>query len=88
MLKSVWSIRATSFHATLTNVYISCFSASVNVIAKWLVNLKDLRLNTLWIDEPFNEALQMKMLEHLYVGRISSEVGEYLVKLVAACPKV
>jgi hypothetical protein len=60
----------------------------VNVIAKRFVNFKDFRIVTLWIAEPFVESLRMKMLEHLYVGRISSVVGDYVLKLVSACPKV
>jgi hypothetical protein len=37
----------------------------------------------------FDESIQMKHLLHMYIGLIPVGVaGEYMVKLVAACPKV
>jgi hypothetical protein len=79
-------------HSNLTKLYLTCSSRHVNFIAKWLVHLKDFRIRKLRVTEPFDESLKMKQLVHLYIGRISedSEVmaGEYLVKLVTACPKV
>jgi hypothetical protein len=51
---------------------------------KWLVHLKDLRLKNLVIDE----SVQIKQLMHMYIGLISVGVDvDYVVKLVAACPK-
>jgi hypothetical protein len=53
------------------------------------VHLKDLRIKTLLIDEPVDEYIQMKQLLHMYIGLIPvGEAGKYMVKLVAACPKV
>jgi hypothetical protein len=69
-------------------VYVSCSSRDVNSIAKWALTLKDLRIKMLRISEPFDETIEMKELRHLYVGNISSVAGYYMVKLVAACPKV
>jgi hypothetical protein len=40
------------------------------------------------ISKPFDETIEMKELRHMYVGNISSVAGYYMVKLVAACPKV
>jgi hypothetical protein len=63
---------------------MSCGTLGLNILAKWLVHLKDLRLKTLVIDE----SVQIKQLMHMYIGLISVGVaGEYMVKLVAACPK-
>jgi hypothetical protein len=86
--RSAYTILIDVSFTLLTNVYMSCSSISVNKFAKWLVNLNDLRLKVLWIDVPFNEALQMKKLKYLYIGRTSSVVGDYFVKLIAACPNV
>jgi hypothetical protein len=82
------SMRINISYTLITNLYLSCGSMDVNIFAKWFVNLKDFRINTLWIAEPFDESLKMDNLEYLYVGRISSVVGDYVLKLVFACPKV
>jgi hypothetical protein len=86
--RSAYTIQLDEPFSDLTRVYMSCNSSSVNKFARWLVNLKDLRLKLLWIDDPLDESLQMKALKRLYIGRVSSVVGDYLVKLVSACPKV
>jgi hypothetical protein len=83
-----YCIQMISAYTSLTNLYVSCISIDVNLFAKWIVNLKDLRIMTLRITDPFDESRYMKELKHLYVGNISSEVGDYVVKLVAAFPKV
>jgi hypothetical protein len=75
--------------AILTKLYMTCGSLGLNILAKWLVHLQDLRIKTLVIDEPFDESIQMKQLLHMYIGLIPVGLaGEYMVKLVAACPKV
>jgi hypothetical protein len=75
--------------ATLTKLYMTCDSLILNILAKWLVHLKDIRIQTLVINEPFDESLLMKQLLYMYIGLILVEVaGEYMVLLVAACPKV
>jgi hypothetical protein len=64
---------------------MSCGTMGLNILATWLVHLKDLRLKTLVIDE----SVQIKQLMHMYISLISVGVdGDYVVKLVAACPKV
>jgi hypothetical protein len=56
--------------AILTKLYMTCDSLVLNILAKWLVHLKDLRIQTLVIDEPFDESIQMKQLLHMYIGRL------------------
>jgi hypothetical protein len=64
---------------------MSCGTLGLNILATWLVQLKDLRLKTLVIDE----SVQIKQLMHMFIGLISVGVdGDYVVKLVAVCPKV
>jgi hypothetical protein len=87
LTKGNHSMWITLFYTSLTKLYVSCCSLDVNIFAKRFVNLKDFRIVTLWITEPFDESLKMKKLEHLYVGRISSVVGDYVLKLVSACYK-
>jgi hypothetical protein len=59
---------------------MSCGTLGLNILATWLVHLKDLRLKNLVIDE----SVQIKQLVHMYIGLISVGVdGDYVVKRVA-----
>jgi hypothetical protein len=82
LTESNYSIKVSN--STLNKLFISCSSRAVNLFAKWLVHLKDLRIKTLVIDEPVDESLHIKHLMHMNIGRIFGILDrEFLVKLIA-----
>jgi hypothetical protein len=58
LTESNYSIKVSN--STLNKLYMTCDSLALNILAKWLVHLKDLRNKTLVINEPFDESIHIK----------------------------